>query len=77
MRGGLSLAAAMKNAKVTFMDPVMADGAKVSSQDFEIWSKEFDLLIASCKTKTNGAFRRLFLAPIKCRRDLQAPKVFC
>ena len=50
--GDISLAAAMTNARVHFLAPVMSDGARLSFQESQVWRKEFDFLIAKCKTKT-------------------------
>jgi hypothetical protein len=54
--GDISLAAAMTNAKITFLSPVLSDGEKMSGQQVQIWTREFDFMIAKCRTKTEVTF---------------------
>ena len=50
--GDLSLAAALTNAQIKFISPVMSDGAALSPEEVQIMQKEFDSVIAKCRSKT-------------------------
>lgn len=54
--GDISLAAAMTNANVKFITPVMSDGQKISLKNIHAWEKEFDCMAVKCKSKTKVSF---------------------
>lgn len=54
--GDLPLAAAMTNAKITFLSPVLSDGEKVSDQQVRVWIQEFDSVIAKSRSKARIEF---------------------
>ncbi len=54
--GDISLAAAMTNARVNFICPVMSDGAGISPEEALVWKKEFDSAISKCRSKTTVTF---------------------
>jgi hypothetical protein len=54
--GDISLAAAMTNARVNFICPVMSDGAGISPEEALVWKKEFDSVISKCRSETIVTF---------------------
>lgn len=50
--GDISLAAAMTDANISFVDPVLSDGEKINEEKRREWKKEFALLVSKCKSKT-------------------------
>ncbi|MFA6291040.1 MAG: acetylxylan esterase [Victivallales bacterium] len=54
--GDISLAAAMSNARVNFIRPVMSDGAGIGPEEILVWKKEFDSAISKCRSKTTVTF---------------------
>lgn len=55
--GDISLAAALCDARVDFVDPVLFDGGRINSRAARGWKKEFDAMAAKCGRNTNVTFR--------------------
>ena len=54
--GDISLAAAMSNAKIKFIKPVLSDGEKLSAKDLKTWQNEFIQVAAKCRSKSKTVF---------------------